>query len=251
MLDLTCQRPASKALAGAKAQLLLGGRSRTSSGPVGPGAILCAFRSAERQRRAAWRGPPSTHQPLPQSGCESHAVANRAAPGISQAVLDSTRAAGANDKHLLALRCAPPRLPAETQKVRSEPAGGAGPTRRVSAQKSPAALQRETALLLAVLEAFVGALAPCGEALGTEETQSAAARGPGAGEVRLSWANRHAGSCTRQPAGEDLANGDVGWVVATATGRSSAVPRAGRQQSTRTCGLVHPALLGGAEPPSA
>jgi len=48
-----------------------------------------------------------------------------------------------------------------------------------------------------------------------------------------------------QPAGEGSANGDVGVVVATATGRAVLFPAGGK--INKTCGWFHPALLEGAE----
>jgi len=82
-----------------------------------------------------------------------------------------------------------------------------------------AALQQER--LLAAVRGFV-VLSPLREAPGTEELKRLLLEDQAGDGCRSG--NRHAGSLHPQPADEDLANGDVGVVVATAQRSSGCFP---------------------------
>jgi len=123
----------------------------------------------------------------------------------------------------------------------------------LSAQKSPgSACQQERPSLLQ-LEAFVVRARPCAGPWGNRRTQSAAARRRKGGPRC-----RHPGPigtpvlCTPQSSPARIwPNGDVGVGRGNATGPSSAVSRAGRNNQNKTLRLGSPALLEGRKPPFA
>jgi len=239
MLDLTLASALLEALP-EQAQLLLVG-DPDQLRPVGPGAILCALDQPE-QRRGLGEAAITLTTTYRNQGAIA-AVANRLRQGDRQAVLDQLEQLGAND-NISWLRCAPPRLPAELKVRMRAQREELGQRARAFSPESPGSAAAGTALLLQ-LEAFV-VLSPLRRGpWGTEELNRLLLEDQG-GRGAASWPIGTPVLCTRNQPGEDLANGDVGVVVATATGRAVLFPGLGgnNQQDLR---LVHPALLEGAE----
>jgi len=250
------QRPCSKPCR-SKPKACCWWRSRTGSGPVGkkkkPGAILCAIRFAGANAWGLARPPITLTHHLPQSGCDP-AFANRLRQGDRQAVLDQKlEQLGANDKHSPGCAARPPGLPAEL-KVRIAEAQREGwPTRQAFSPEKPWQRCSRNGPAACQFGGLRAALAPCRRGpWGTEELQIAAASKDQGGRGCASWPIRaRRFFATRNQPGEDSGpNGDVGVVVGNSHRPSSAVPRAGRQQSTKTCGWVHPARWRGRKPPS-
>jgi len=221
MLDLTlAQRPAFRSLPGASPAAAGGENHKTAPASPDQGPSLCAIRISRSNARGPWRGRHHTHLPPTAIRVRSPPLAIRLRQGDRRAVLDQLEQPGATTKHLpAALRAPRCRLNSGGRKCERSGRSWANAPRAFSPESPWQRCSRNGPACCIWRPSWCSR--PCGEGNpGVTEELIACCSKTRAGEVPPPG-HRHAGSlhAATSPA-RIWPNGDVGVVVATATGEA-------------------------------